>query len=256
LIDVPSFSPEEWTALATSLQAVIVAAAAVAAVFQVREARKLREDQARPFILVDFDINNPPLIHITIANTGPTMARSVRIEIDPPLESSLDEKGRPDPMAELPVFTNEIPSMAPGKVIRLLFDSFIDRESVREKGSDLRDAYRVTVRYRGERGLLRQRSYKDTMLLDLGIYRNIQYVDRRTIHDLYGQIKKIADAVGHWGAGAGTTGVVVVPRKEWRKQLLKQRRRVFRRHASQTQPSGTLIQRVVREFRFWRRTRV
>lgn len=235
--------------LATGLQAVIVAAAAVVAGFQVHEARKLREDQTRPFVVVDFDVSDPPLIHITIANIGKTMARTVRVKVDPTLESSLDEKGRPEPIAQLSVFTEEIPSMAPGKVIRLAFDGFIDRQKAREKGHDLEDAYQVTVTYRGERRFLRRRFYKDTMPLDLGVYRNIQYVDRRTIHDLYGQVKKIADAVGQWSAGAGSTGLVVVPRKEWRKQLL-QHRRVLRRQVQSTH-GGTPIRRAVRKLRSW-----
>jgi hypothetical protein len=99
VLDVPDLTPEEWTALATGLQAVIVAAAAVVAGFQVHEARKLREDQTRPFVVVDFDVSDPPLIHITIANIGKTMARTVRVKVDPTLESSLDEKGRPEPIA-------------------------------------------------------------------------------------------------------------------------------------------------------------
>ena len=247
MLDVPDFTPEEWTALATGLQAVIVAIAALVAVFQVREARRLREDQARPFVVVDFDVNDPPLIHITIANIGKTMARSVRVQVAPTLESSLDDKGPPEPIAKLSIFTEEILSMAPGKVIRLLFDSFPQREEARAQGRDLEDAYKVTVRYRGERRLLRRSSYRDTMPLDLGAYRNIQYVNRRTVHDLYGQVKKIADAVGHRGAGAGNTGLVVVPRKEWRRQLLRQHR-VLRRQA-QSSSGGAPIRRAVRKLR-------
>jgi hypothetical protein len=40
---------------------------------QVREARKLREEQARPFVIVDFEPNF--LVYLTVENLGRTMAR-------------------------------------------------------------------------------------------------------------------------------------------------------------------------------------
>ncbi len=66
-------------------------------------------------------------------------------------------------------------------------------------------AYRVAISYEGERG----RSYVDEMVLDLGIYRNIQYVTQHTIHDVHKQLKKIADEVRRWSApGSGGQGRV------------------------------------------------
>ena len=43
---------------------------------QVREARKLRVEQARPFVIVDFEPGF--LVYLTVENLGRTMAREVR----------------------------------------------------------------------------------------------------------------------------------------------------------------------------------
>jgi hypothetical protein len=103
------------------------------------------------------------------------MARRVRIQTDPPLASSLDGKPQWEFIAKLRVFTEEIPTMAPDREIRMFFDSFPQRAQ-----EQFDDVYRATITYEGERG----RSYVDEMVLDLSIYRNIAVIDQHTIHDV------------------------------------------------------------------------
>jgi hypothetical protein len=194
-----------WTAAALSIQTFIFGAAAVFAYRQVREVRLTREDQTRPFVIVDFDLSYPPFIDLVIKNIGKTMARRVRIQTDPPLASTFDKDRQSEPIAKLRVFTDEIPTMAPDREIRMLFDSFPQR--VEQK---LEDTYRVTVSYAGERG----RSYVDEMILDLGIYENITYIERHTIHDVHKQLKRIADEVRRWSASG--SGIRVVSRRDQR----------------------------------------
>jgi hypothetical protein len=209
MIDLFGVDTNIWTAGAAAAQTVIVAAAAGFAFRQVREARLTREDQARPFVIVDFDLSRPPFIHLVVKNIGKTMARRVRIQTDPPLSSTFDKDGNFEPAAKLRVFTEEIPTMAPDREIRTLFDSFPDRTE-----QELDDVYRVTVTYEGERG----RPYSEDMILDLGIYRNITYVEQHTIHDVHKELKKIATAVDRWGAGVGHgSGILVVTRDDKRK---------------------------------------
>ena len=175
MVDLFGVDTNIWTAVAASVQTFIIGAAAVFAYRQVREVRLTREDQTRPFVILDFDMSRPPLIHLAIKNIGKTMARRVRIQTDPPLASTFDKDGQSQPIAKLRVFTDEIPTMAPDREIRMLFDSFPQRE---QRKFD--DAYRVTITYEGERG----RTYVDEMVLDLGIYRNIEYVTEHGIHDV------------------------------------------------------------------------
>jgi hypothetical protein len=79
---------EWWTvervvALATTGQLLVLVAAALYARAQVREARELRRDEARPYVVVDLEPDRPPFMNLVVANLGRTMARNVRIETDP-----------------------------------------------------------------------------------------------------------------------------------------------------------------------------
>jgi hypothetical protein len=69
---------------------------------ELREAeRELRKDEARPYVVVDFEPERPPIVNLVIANLGRTMARNVRIEVDPPFDSSVYRKD-PLPLAGVP----------------------------------------------------------------------------------------------------------------------------------------------------------
>jgi hypothetical protein len=198
-----------WVATAATTQTFIFGAAAIFAYRQAREIQLTRQDQIRPFVIVDFDLSRPPFIHLVIKNIGKTMARRVRIQTDPPLASTFDKDGRREPVANLRVFTEAIPTMAPDREIRTLFDSFPARTE-----HQLEEVYRVTVTYEGERG----RSYVDEMVLDLGVYAKVTYVEEHTIHDVHKELKKIATAVDRWGAGIGHgSGILVVTRDDQRR---------------------------------------
>ena len=73
---------------------------------QVREARTLREEQARPFVIVDFEPGF--LVYLTVENLGRTMARDVSIHFDKPLTSS--HQGRRE-LDESPLFREPIPAL-------------------------------------------------------------------------------------------------------------------------------------------------
>jgi hypothetical protein len=208
-VDLFGVDTNLWVAGAAVAQTIIVGAAAGFAFRQVREAQLSREDQNRPFVIVDFDLSRPPFIHLFIKNIGKTMARRVRIQTDPPLASTFDKEGPREPVAKLRLFTEEIPTMAPDREIRTLFDSFPARTEQR-----LEEVYRVTVTYEGERG----RAYVDEMVLDLGVYAKVTYVEEHTIHDVHKELKKIATTVDRWGAGVGHgSGILVVTRDDKRK---------------------------------------
>jgi hypothetical protein len=114
------WTAERVVALATAGQLVVLVAAALYARAQVREARELREDQARPFVVVDFEVSGPPEIRLAITNIGKTMARDVRVSFAPPLQSSMDRPERR--LADLRMLNEPIPAMAPGKIYSTLFD--------------------------------------------------------------------------------------------------------------------------------------
>jgi hypothetical protein len=115
----------DWTAVTAWAAWAAVAVYVVLGIFawiQVLQARKLREEQARPFVIVDFEPGF--LVYLTVENLGRTMARDVSIQFDKPLESTLSGTREID---ESPLFREPIPTLPPGKKIRVLFDQYAAR---------------------------------------------------------------------------------------------------------------------------------
>ena len=87
---LPNADPT-WTDVAqtilVALQLVVVVAAAIFAWSQLTEARRLREDQTRPFVIVDLDTQIRPFFDLVVKNIGTTMARDVEIRFEPELQS-------------------------------------------------------------------------------------------------------------------------------------------------------------------------
>lgn len=153
-------------------------------------------------------------MNLVVANLGTTMARDVRIEVDPPFASTLDPSASV-PVARLKLFTQGIPSLAPGKRIVLLFDVVPDR-----KEAGLPDTYRVRLHYAGEAG----RSFTDDQRLDLDLYRHLKNIHRRSIHDVHKELSQIRRRLDGWSATPWGALQVVSPlerRKleaEWRNE--------------------------------------
>ena len=161
---------------------------------QVREARKLREEQARPFVIVDFEPGF--LVYLTVENLGRTMARDVRIQFGKPLETTLE---RPREIDETPLFREAIPTLPPGKKIRVLFDQFPARL---EAGLAL--TYDVDVSYKGPTG---KKPLKDTYRLDLGMYVG-SALPPKGIPELATEVENIRKEIEKW-KGSNLRGLLV-----------------------------------------------
>jgi hypothetical protein len=72
------------------LTAVLTAAAVVSAVYAflaVRQTKQMRKDAQRPFVWVDIrpDDEDGQTLLLIVGNSGPTMARNIRVSFSPPL---------------------------------------------------------------------------------------------------------------------------------------------------------------------------
>jgi hypothetical protein len=182
-------SPWDWTATDwAGLTCLVLVVAAILAWIQAREARKLREERARPFVVVDFVLWNI-IIELKIENIGATMARDVRFKFTPPLQSTFDTEAGHTPLREASVFQDGIRSLPPGKEIVMLFDRGPTRT---EQG--LPDAYEVEVSFTDALGKRRT----DVMTIDLGIYRDTSRIRRRELHDFYKPLEDIAKELKKW----------------------------------------------------------
>ena len=175
-----------WTAvgaLATCATVVIYVVLGLFAWRQVSEARKLREEQARPFVIVDFEPGF--LVYLTVENLGRTMARAVSIHFDKPLESSLQGSRELD---ESPLFREPIPALPPGKKIRVLFDSFSDRVA-----AGLPLTYDVELRYQGPTG---RKEWRHPYRLDLGMYLGSE--PEKGIPELVAEVVNVRKEIEKW----------------------------------------------------------
>lgn len=216
-------SPWLWTGDTwAGLQFAVLVVAAIVAYRQVRETRRLRDDQTRPFVVVDVEPDDF-IFMIAVANLGPTMARDVRITIDPPLTSSI--KG--EELDRVKMFREAIPSLAPGRRIRTILDSSISRER-----QEYPDIYTVRVRYTDDTG---QRHFDDNQVIDLGLYWDTSEIRRKTIHNAVEQLEKLVTEAKKWTADLGG-GLLTVSDDDYEKRAETARREQQQRRKSSQNP--------------------
>ena len=146
----------------------------------------MREEQTRPFVIVDIDSTRKPFFDLVVKNLGATMARDVRFKFDPPAESSMDGVS----LDRFKMFRDGISTLPPGKEIRTLFDTGPERHD-----SDLPDVYEATVNYTDHTG---KHPYEERIDLDVGLYWNRMSVTLRDVHDLHTELQAIRKEIGKW----------------------------------------------------------
>jgi hypothetical protein len=161
-----ALSAASWSAVAAVVTVFIYLALLIFAVKQVREARRLREAQARPFVIVDFE-PTPWLLQLVVRNIGQTAAYDVSMTFNPPLDSSMPP---PHPWKESSAFTEGISLLPPHRKIRVDFDSVHGRY---DDKSTLPMRYQVALTYRGPDP--RSKPHADHYVLDLNIYRGTRF---------------------------------------------------------------------------------
>jgi hypothetical protein len=156
---------------------VVALVAAGFALLQVNAARRLREEQTRPFVVVDFDARSI-IVDLVIENVGPTLAQNVHLAFDPPLVSSL----KSNDLSKNPALVYGFPTLVPGKKIRILFDRYPDRLT-----SGLPMTFNVEVSYAGPTGKARRKTrrktYSEPYVLDL-VHMEHTLVPEPTVNDV------------------------------------------------------------------------
>ncbi len=205
---------ELWTAIAAWVSVGIYAIAAGFAYKQISDARSSRRDQTRPYVFVDFDFDNAPLIYLVLQNVGVTSATDVTFTCDPPMTSSFDR-------TTVNVLTKTWLHVPPNKKIRYLYDSAIQRFA---ESSTLPTTYTVTATYYGvSRQLFSNKDektqYRDTFVLDLESYRHLMYTREKTLADVVSTLEKLTNQF------TSTDGIRVLARdyQDWLRQQEEQR---------------------------------
>jgi hypothetical protein len=179
-------------------QLLVLVVAAIVAWRQVGEARKLREEQTRPFVVLDFDAHEV-LIYLTLKNLGTTLARNVRVTVEPSFKSALDD--HTERLAALQMFTERgIPTLAPGKEFGTLFDVATQRKPENDpSGKGLPDVYVAHIQYEDPAG----RRFAEDVILDLGVYWGLQYVKESDLGDIRRELKALVGVAQKWTASGG-----------------------------------------------------
>lgn len=223
-----------WGSMGTVVVTVLLAFYAAR---QVKEAKRLREEQTRPFVVVS--IEPDWAASLVVENIGATMATDVRIHFDPPFQSHFEDE-------PLPIFREEgIPSLPPGMQLRFNVISMIQYLNDR----DVPGQYRVTVTCRSFDG---SRPYKDTYLLDLDVFEGIE-PPPEGLPELVKAVEKVTKELHGWTDGAG--GLLV--HAEDRRRFVRRERRYrsrsrFRRDRAARGLVGALRHRADR---WWARHR-
>ena len=207
-----------WTALAAWTTVGIYIFLGVFAWRQVREARRLREEQARPFVVVDFEVGLS--IVLTIENLGRTLARDVTIRFDEPIEmSGFLESATPYDVNEVRLLREPLPVLPPGKKIRVLFDSG------RRLEMGLPLAFGVTVSYRGPFG---RKRFEDRYTLDLGMYAKT-LLPPKGVPELVAEVAVLRQEIQRWrGTGRGPVVRTIDERKRDRIDMRRAAVRILR----------------------------
>jgi len=192
---------------ATVVEAAAVVIAVLYAKGQLDELRVSREDTTRPFVVVDLDARQT-IAFIKVKNFGQSIAKNVRFKFAPALMSTFD--GRKDEhgdyrLAEIDMFANGIPSLAPGKE----HSTILDQVPLRI-GAGLPNRYEVAVTYAGPTGT----TYTDRQTISLDTHIGLTRVERKDVHDIARYLEEINREIKKWGAMGG--GLRVANDEEYR----------------------------------------
>ncbi|MFB6528977.1 hypothetical protein [Streptomyces sp. NPDC056399] len=190
-----AFTTDQWAVIVAAAAALV---ASVIALWQASIARKaahsqlalqkrIHREQNEPYVIVDIQPDPYGPMLLVVENTGPTVARDVRISCDPPLESGwAPEPGQPDLTQVLQeVLGQPIPMLPPRRRLTFLFDS-----EERFQNSSLPRRYTFTVNANGPAGQVETAQY--TVNLDAVKWSLIAERPTKKVED---KLAKIEDAI-------------------------------------------------------------
>lgn len=172
---------------------VIALVAAAFAWRQVREARKTREAQSQPFVVVDIVPGKlwANRLTLVVENIGSTLARNVKLTFNPPLSSSFDDNA----IAKSLLIREGISVLPPGRRIETLFDYTHDRLEHK-----LPMRYEVTVQFADHRGKAEESL---PYVLDMEYIYDLELEGEKSLHNVANSLDKIRLQMEAWRSSRG-----------------------------------------------------
>jgi len=162
------------------VSSILAAISAAAAWRSVREAQLARETQERPYVIMDFDLSDIPIINLVVRNVGNGSAKDVRFNFLKPMITS---DGRD--IGKLPLFEQGLRFLPAGKEIPQFFDM-----SLRYLGDERPPIFEVSISYFNAQG---STFFDDPPIkLDLSVYKGMHYIRQKDFNDLVKEVGNIS----------------------------------------------------------------
>lgn len=212
MVRVPAWSPhffawkpEDWAAFGACVTALVAIIAALVAWRQVREARRLRQEQAQPYVAVAMETSAAAqnMVDLVVKNFGTTAAYDVSVSIDPKPQRSGATGGVED--VSVPKIFR---TLVPGQEWRTFWDSGPSRTP-----TDLPDLHEATVVFYSGRDRRRKRKRHELKYdLDFGDRKSVQYGKIYGLHDAAKAAIDLAGEIRSWSENGTMQGVSVFVR--------------------------------------------
>lgn len=204
-MEVTSWSAPDWAAFGAVTAVLVYIVLGVIALRQLRESRRVRELQTRPYVLVDFYFKGL-FVMLEIRNIGTTPARNVQVAFDKPLQASDDRR------SNFSIFDSPIPMMAPGRSIRLPMGS---GPAFFTEGTQTPLSYIAQIKYTDMTG--REKYDDPPLMLNLEPYKHTA-APRDNAGDLVSAVREIRTTLNKWGSHNGLQVVATDRFKNDRRQ--------------------------------------
>ena len=144
----------------------------------VNEMREARDSETAPYVVVYFDVPENRQLYLIIKNTGKSMAKNIKINFDPPIQTL-----HPELLTRV-ISSEGIPSLAPNCEIQTVIDSF---RTYKETGPM---TYKIQVTYYGG---IDEKQRSASYIADLTIHRGIVTSNENipTIGDIVQELKRL-----------------------------------------------------------------
>lgn len=185
-----TWTPEHWGALASWVTVGVALLAGLIAWRQVTEARRLRLEQAQPYVVVYMEPSaaTPHIIDLVVRNFGATAAYDVTLSVSPDLKRS-GQGGTTEPVWMF----DSLPVLVPGQEWRTMWDFSPERVQ-----TSLPDRYDVTTSYKDSHG---RRLPPMPSVLDWGAHRGRQWATVYGIHDAAKALRDLNATAKRWTDG-------------------------------------------------------
>jgi hypothetical protein len=231
------------------------AIAFLAAVFawrQVHEARKTREAQAQPFVVVDILPGRvwPNRLTFVLENIGTTLARDVKLTFKPPLTTTVGDNA----LSKSALIREGITALPPGRRIETLFDYSHDRLDRK-----LPMRYEVIVEFADFRGRSQEAL---PFVLDMEYIYDLEFEGEKTLHNIADSVDKIRREMERWRSSRGR-GLEVwtrdverdIAEEQWQHALTGKRRSMAHprlREWAKIPGRSALVRSIFISYREWR----